>query len=218
MKDQLDQVKNLFYVGAYQSVLTNLTSPSSLDPQKSQLCQVYKIRAQIALGNNALTPGDLAQLPGDTVRLLKFQEQVNNAQLANNLDFDQLYVELKSINVGNALVAALIAELYLGALDKAGDAFEILVPFIGEDLECGCLLAQCLLRLNRVDLAERQVLSAMKQLAGDFDIDLPIIQITEASIMVSKGREGYQDAFYIYQELLETFGMTSKLLTCQAVT
>ena len=218
-KSAIDQVRNLFYVGAYQAVLTTLASAAhTADPQEAQLCQVYKVRAQIAMGSS-LSAADLAQLPGDAVQLLKWQEQVSSATAVNNsVDFDQLYAELKSVNVSSSLVAVLVAELYVGVLGRVGEAFDILTPFVGEDLECGCLVVQCLLKLNRVDLAERQALSAMKLSNGSAaDMDMPIIQLAEASILIAKGRDGCQDAFYIYQELLETFGMTSKLLTCQAV-
>lgn len=73
-------------------------------------------------------------------------------------------------------------------------------------------MVECFLKLNRVDLAQAS-LNKMKDQAED----AVSTQLAEAWISLYAGGDKSQDAFYIYQELIETFGMTSRLLVGQAI-
>jgi coatomer subunit epsilon len=74
------------------------------------------------------------------------------------------------------------------------------------------LLVDIMLRMNRVDLALFYV-DKMKELSEDS----VSTQLAEAWLAIYSSGSKYQDAFYIFQELMETFGPTSKLINGQAV-
>eukprot|EP00842_Homolaphlyctis_polyrhiza_P005976 jgi/Hompol1/637/HPOL_004250-RA len=89
-----------------------------------------------------------------------------------------------------------------------------LVTMAPKHLECLALTVQIYLKLDRLDLAKKEVKS-FKSWADD----ATLAQLIESWVnIVSGGPEKYQEAFYIFEELANsTSTATSKLLTSKAV-
>eukprot|EP00158_Paraphelidium_tribonemae_P001450 Partr_v1_DN24415_c0_g1_i1_m66443 putative Coatomer protein complex, subunit epsilon len=213
-KDTAKQVKNQFYVGAYQAAISTALSQSQLlqtgsDLDDQSTLALYVARSHLASGNRKSSLDTLAKLPPTMQSLAQFKI----LKACCEYEGDRLLAACRSIDTSHSNTAAsLVAEVLLGC-GLVDECISVLAPHVGEDVECGCLAVLALLRLNRLDFAGKQ----FESLRDKFGSDTPLIQLTEAWVNIASGGEKYQDAFYCFQELLETFGASAKILCGQAV-
>lgn len=97
--------------------------------------------------------------------------------------------------------------LYENALRAVHGAIKI-----SPDLECFALQLQCLLKINRVDLAKNTLVKMQEK-----DDDATLTQLASAWLFIEQGGEKLQDAYYIFQDFCDKFVATSLLLNGQAV-
>ncbi|CDF34673.1 unnamed protein product [Chondrus crispus] len=105
------------------------------------------------------------------------------------------------------LLMCAIAYAHLGDFDNA-----LRTAHRANGLEELAVKVQVLLKMDRIDVAEKEVVTMQA-----IDEDATLTQLATAWIHLSKGGENVQEAVYIYQDLLERHGATDSILNGMAV-
>jgi coatomer subunit epsilon len=187
------------------------------DEEHERLAWLY--RTYSAQRKWSLVLDELKVSPSTTPPLLQAvrleAELLNNAasdDCGRQAELVEELVQLAANSQHHPTVTLVVAEwcLAIGSA-RVEDALRLLHPLADVDLDCAALQVEALLRVHRVDLAQHRV-DRMKTVSEDA---VPT-QLAEAAVSLFRGGDHAQNAFYIYQELIETYGSTPKLLVGQA--
>ncbi|KAJ8688384.1 hypothetical protein QAD02_024179 [Eretmocerus hayati] len=127
-----------------------------------------------------------------------YQQCINEAQ--------RLKPSTKEVEIERDVVVA--ATIYYHE-DNVESALRVL--YQADHLECYALTVQIYLKMDRVDLAQKEV-----KVMQEKDDDATLTQLALAWVNLSAGQEKFQEAFYIYQELIEKYSSTIMLLNGKA--
>jgi len=211
--DELFDIKNAFFTGNYQTCINEAQKVKLSDPGMSLERDVFLYRSYLALkkfrvvldevGSNSSA---LLQPLATLAKFLSANSQSTRDSIVADLDTQMA----GNVDVSNHVLLIVAGTIYLHA-DQPESALRALHP--SDHLECLATKLQALLAMNRVDLA-RGVLKSMQEK----DEDATLTQLAQAWTNLAGGGEKIQDAYYIYQELIDKLGSTPLLLNGQATT
>ncbi|XP_031281151.1 coatomer subunit epsilon-1 [Pistacia vera] len=207
--DHLFNLRNHFYLGAFQSAINNSDIPNL--PQEDAVerdCLVY--RSYIALGSYQLVVNEIddsAATPLQAVKLLAlYLSNPDNKEST----ISSLKEWLADPAIGNNSTLRLIAGIIFMHEEDYNEALKH--TNAGGTMELHALNVQIFLKMHRSDYAERQ-LRVMQQT----DEDHTLTQLASAWLNLAVGGSKIQEAYLIFQDLSEKYPMTGLILNGKAV-
>ncbi|PQM42980.1 coatomer subunit epsilon-1 [Prunus yedoensis var. nudiflora] len=207
--DPLFNLRNNFYLGAYQAAINNSELPNlSPDDAVERDCLVF--RSYIALGSYQLVINEIdasAATPLQAVKLL--------ALYLSSPDYRESAIStLKELladpGIGNNPILRLIAGTVFMHEQDYNEALKH--TNAGGTMDLNALNIQIFLKMHRSDYAERH-LRVMQQV----DEDHTLTQLANAWLNLAVGGSKIQEAYLIFQDFSEKSQVTSLILNGKAV-
>lgn len=206
--DDLFEIRINFYIGNYQQTIneaTKLKVAANLQLEKD----LFMYRSYIAQKKFGVVL--------DEIRSSTSQEELCAVRLlaeflSNESKRDSILRELDGKMGGN--VKNSFCLLMHGYIYYLSENYETTLKVLhnADSLECCALTIQTLLKMDRLDLAKKE----LKRMS-DLDEDSVLTQLSTAWVNIGIGTEKLQEGFYIFQELADKHTATPLLLNGQAV-
>ncbi|XP_050298035.1 coatomer subunit epsilon [Anthonomus grandis grandis] len=208
--DELFDVKNYFYIGNYQQCINEaakIRKPSS--PEIAIQRDIFTYRSYIAQNKFLVVLDEIQGGAPAEIQPLKLLAEYMQSKSNRAAFLDQLNQKIDG-SPHNETLSIVAATIFIqeGNLDGAYRYLHA-----SESLESLSFIINILLMLDRVDLAIKKLKEMQEK-----DDDATLTQLAQAWVHTAMGGDKLQDAYYIYQELVDKYGSTPLLLNGQAVT
>ncbi|KAE8632525.1 hypothetical protein XENTR_v10001566 [Xenopus tropicalis] len=207
--DELFDVKNSFYIGSYQQCINEAQRVKPSSPEKEVERDVFLFRAYIAQRKYGVVLDEIRPNTNPELQAVRmFAEYLSNESRRDAIVSDLDKKMAKSVDITNSTFLLMAASIYFhdGNTDAALRALHQ-----GDSLECMATIIQVLLKLDRLDLARKE----LKKMV-EVDEDATLTQLATAWVNIAVGGDKLQDAFYIFQEMSDKYSSTLLLLNGQA--
>jgi coatomer protein complex subunit epsilon len=210
--DELYTLRNLFWLGNYQLAINetnNMRLPANLVTEKEE----YVYRSYLALGQYQMILSEIKDTENVPVslRAVKLLATVMSDPSSKEIALLQLQEWLSDPAAASNTSLQLIAAILYILDDNVKEAIKLMHH--GVNMEQNALLVQLFLRIDRQDLAQKQV-----KLMKSVDEDCTLTMLASAYIHLSLGTaKGSQDATYVFEELIDKYGGSALLLNNLAV-
>jgi len=211
--DELFEVRTAFYLGNFQQCINEAQKLKLTNDETKIQRDTFLFRAYIAQKKYGVPLDEIsASCASPALKGVRLLAEYLNSNENKRL---KLVEELeKMLNKGteanNSTFILMAANIYMHETDFDA-ALRLLHNAEGDDLECMAATVQGLLKIDRIDLAHKEV-----QRIQTVDEDAIITQLALAWVNMAQGKEKLQEAFYIFQELIDKYGTTTLLLNSQA--
>ncbi|XP_026463645.1 coatomer subunit epsilon-like [Ctenocephalides felis] len=209
--DELYDIKYAFYTGNFQQCINEAQKLKPSSPDISVQRDIFLYRAYIAQSKYRVVLDEITKSSSPALQPLKllaeyYAQPSKRPEILSELD-EKIAKGGDDATLESFLISA--ATIYYN--ENNMDA--VLRLLHGSDhLECLAMTLQTLLKMDRVDLARKE-LKSMQEL----DDDATLTQLAQAWVNVVSGGDKLQDAYYTYQELCDKATPTPALLNGQAV-
>ncbi|XP_060038377.1 coatomer subunit epsilon isoform X2 [Erinaceus europaeus] len=207
--DELFDVKNAFYIGGYQQCINEAQRVKLSSPERDVERDVFLYRAYLAQRKFGVVLDEIKPAAPPELQAVRMLAEY----LAGEGRRDAIVAELdremgRSVDVSNSTFLLMAASVYLHHQNPDA-ALRALHP--GDSLECLAMTVQILLKLDRLDLARKELKRMQEQ-----DEDATLTQLATAWVGLAAGGDKLQEAYYIFQELADKCAPTLLLLSGQA--
>ncbi|GMH20989.1 hypothetical protein Nepgr_022831 [Nepenthes gracilis] len=207
--DLLFNLRNNFYLGAYQAAINN-SDISNLSQEDSieRDCLVY--RSYIALGSYQLVIDEIVSSAATALQAVKLLALYLSSPDNKESTIASLKDWLGDPAIGNNPTLRLIAGIIFMHEQDYNEALKH--TNAGGSMELHALNVQIYLKMYRSDYAEKQ-LKIMQQV----DEDHTLTQLANAWLNLAVGGSKIQEAYLIFQDFSEKYPMTVLVLNGKAV-
>jgi len=207
--DELFEVKSQFYIGNYQTAINEAQKLKLQSPELKIARDYFVYRSYIALKKfsvvmNEINSGSPIELQPLRMLAEYFSQPSKRESIVVKLD-EEISGNVDASNYVFLLVAAIIY------YNEASFETALKVLHQSDNLECRALILQTLLKMDRVDLAKKEVKNMQ-----EIDDDAVITQLSSAWLNLQLGGDKLQEAYYTFQELADKNTSTAMLLNGQA--
>ncbi|KAM4884195.1 coatomer subunit epsilon isoform 2-T2 [Sylvia borin] len=171
--DELFDLRNNFYIGAYQAAINEAQRAKPSSPQREVERDVFLYRAYIAQRKFGVVLDEIKANASPELQAVRMFAEF----LAKENQRDSIVADLdkkmsKNLDVSNSTFLLMAASIYCH--DQNPDA-ALRALHQGESLECLAMMVQILLKLDRVDLARKELKKMQEQ-----DEDATLTQLAAA--------------------------------------
>lgn len=205
--DHLFNLRNNFYIGAYQAAITNGDVPN-LSPDDAVERDSLVFRSYIALGSYELVINEIDSSRPTALQAVKLLA----IYLSGNKEAAKTSLQdwLSDAAIANNPILRLIAGIIYMHEQDYNEALKH--TNAGGTMELLALNVQIFLKMHRSDYAEKQ-LKLMQQI----DEDHTLTQLANAWLNLAVGGSKIQEAYLIFQDFSEKYQMTGMVLNGKAV-
>lgn len=210
--DELFSLRNLFHVGNFQQAIAEAETLSRLPPHLKNERDEILYRAHIAMGNHEVALREISDDPNLPVslRAVKLLATFMHQKDMREVALMQLQEWMQDSSSANDTTLQMVAATMRLHNDETMEAIKVLGH--GTTLEHCALLVQLYLRIDRVDLAQKQ-LRQMQQA----DEDAALSQLATAWVAMALGGAKFQEAVFILEEFVDKFGGSAMIFNSLAV-
>ncbi|XP_013780280.1 coatomer subunit epsilon-like isoform X1 [Limulus polyphemus] len=208
--DQLFDIANSFYIGNFQQCINEAQKTKVPSPEQRVEKDIFMYRAYIAQRKYGVVLDEihpaLAQELQDIRLLAEYlaSDRAKKDKIVKEMDQKMT----KSVDATNTTLLLIAATVYCHE-ENYDAALRVLQQT--ETLECSVMMLQVYLKIDRVDLAKKELKRIQEK-----DDDATLSQLAQAWLNLAMGGEKLQEAFYIFQELGDKYQNTPLLLNGQA--
>lgn len=207
--DELFDIKNAYFTGNFQTCINECQKLMPKDPDALVERDVFMYRSYLALRKFGVVNDEIHGASPQLLQPLKTLAKYMQSPSQRENIVAQLEEQLAgNIDLSNTTFLIVAATIFY---QESNLETALRVLHQSDHLECMALKLQTLLKMDRVDLARKE-LKAMTEK----DDDATLTQLAQAWVNLAMGGEKIQDAYYIYQELIDKLGSTPLLLNGQA--